>query len=616
MTPGPRISSSRVSRKAGAASLAAFLVVSVGFATLSSPAAAYPADSSAAPVTATGSDAPDNAVMGSYAEKSFRAEAKELPSDLLDALERDVSVTGAEYLANAAAAADATDVLAALEHNGVAIEGSHLDGTTLVVNVDSEADADAVTAAGAVPDFAEPEVVDLGDLEPRFLTDNRVDPNISGGEAFAETRYGFRCSIGFSGYNKSTSSKQLLTAGHCKEAKTTSYKFLPQTEASSGTRAFGNAWRKLGSPVSGSFTFGSGNDAGLIALTSGFFVATPTVSTWNGAAGEADDTIDVLDSTPAVNKALICKSGATSGWSCGHVLQVDRRVLVEGKYVNSIVTDVCTLSGDSGGSVLIGNSAVGIVSWGTASGSCVDDDIAGFFPLVSVKKNNATNQSVAKRLTRWEPMVKVATPVLAAPATDTTIEYAAVVSGTLPAGTNRHKIVLYVDGKRTALSTKVKQNGTWSTRLVGVKPGAHTLSVRGLWGTRSWGSNSGRISFTVAPIPALLASAAADPYGTSASDSAAAFPAGSVRAYVTLDSSASGIYAAAAAGAKGNGPVLLTSSRSIPSAVVAELKRLDPARITVAGGTGALSASALATLKEISPVSIRTNAQLMVYARE
>ena len=553
--------------------------------------------------------------MGDYDPASYRELAKELPSGLVDALQRDVDVTGAEYLASAAAATDATAVLESLGSAGVDVVGSHLDGTDLVVNVESEADAAAVEQAGAVADFSAPVAPDLTGITPKFLTANASDPILSGGEAFAERRYGFRCSIGFSGYNTKSWARQLVTAGHCAEKKTTAYYFLPQTKASTGVAAFGSPWRRLGTPVSKSFGFGNGNDAGLIAVDTKFYVATPTVSVWNGATGEADSVMEIYDRTPAVNRALICKSGATSGWSCGHVLSVDTRVRVEGEYVNSIVTDVCTMGGDSGGAVVIGNSAVGTVSWGTASGSCQSDDIAGFFPLVSASTKSGHNQSVAKKLPRWEPMVALAVPTLAQPADGATLDYAAPINGEVAEGNIRHRVVVYVDGKATTLAAKVTSSGAWRTRLVGVKPGVHEIAVRTRWGKMSASEISEPVTVTVNPVTAILALKAAKPYDTSASDSAAAFPAGADNAYLSLTTSTTSIYAAAAAGAKSNDPVLLTARGTIPKTVIAELKRLGVTTITVVGEKRALTSTALRTLKKIAPVVIRSNSQLVSYAK-
>ncbi|KQX05557.1 MULTISPECIES: cell wall-binding repeat-containing protein [unclassified Leifsonia] len=58
---------------------------------------------------------------------------------------------------------------------------------------------------------------------------------------------------------------------------------------------------------------------------------------------------------------------------------------------------------------------------------------------------------------------------------------------------------------------------------------------------------------------------------------------------------------AASAAALAGGPLLLTAPTSLPSAVMAELKRLRPAAIRVVGGTGAVSATVATALGRLAP---------------
>lgn len=60
---------------------------------------------------------------------------------------------------------------------------------------------------------------------------------------------------------------------------------------------------------------------------------------------------------------------------------------------------------------------------------------------------------------------------------------------------------------------------------------------------------------------------------------------------------------AAAAAAKLGGPLLLTPSASLPAAVLAEVERLAPARIYVAGGPSAVSDRVLASLSAVAPAT-------------
>ena len=61
-------------------------------------------------------------VMGTYAASSYAAAGARLPSGLTTALHRDLNLTGAEYLADAAAAAQAVKVVASLKAAGVHVQ--------------------------------------------------------------------------------------------------------------------------------------------------------------------------------------------------------------------------------------------------------------------------------------------------------------------------------------------------------------------------------------------------------------------------------------------------------------------------------------------------------------
>src|SRR5690606_38463409 len=57
--------------------------------------------------------------------------------------------------------------------------------------------------------------------------------------------------------------------------------------------------------------------------------------------------------------------------------------------------------------------------------------------------------------------------------------------------------------------------------------------------------------------------------------------------------------AAAPAAVKNGGPLLLTPTATLPSAVADEIDRLSPARIVVVGGTGIVSASVFSQLEAL-----------------
>ncbi|WP_131104318.1 cell wall-binding repeat-containing protein [Ornithinimicrobium sufpigmenti] len=90
-------------------------------------------------------------------------------------------------------------------------------------------------------------------------------------------------------------------------------------------------------------------------------------------------------------------------------------------------------------------------------------------------------------------------------------------------------------------------------------------------------------------------------YGTSVRISQDAFPGGAGIVWVATGQGWPDALAAGAAAAVQDGPVLLTERTSIPSAVRAEIVRLDPSRILVAGAGGVVSEAVLQDLRSIAP---------------
>lgn len=88
-----------------------------------------------------------------------------------------------------------------------------------------------------------------------------------------------------------------------------------------------------------------------------------------------------------------------------------------------------------------------------------------------------------------------------------------------------------------------------------------------------------------------------DRFATSAAISANAFPDGSVVAFIASGLDFPDALTGAAVAGMAKAPVLLTSPDSLPSSVVAELKRLKLSKIIILGGPGAVSPSVQETLR-------------------
>ncbi|MFI9012394.1 S1 family peptidase [Actinosynnema sp. NPDC053489] len=163
------------------------------------------------------------------------------------------------------------------------------------------------------------------------------------------------CSVGF-GARSSGGAQYLVTAGHCVEG-------LPDLRFDGARFAKGTSTR---------YALGRDSvDMGIARVDAGNAIATQ-VGTW-GAAG----LVAVKGATRAAVGASICKSGATTGWTCGSitgynqtVTYVDRNggpdTVIRGLGASS----VCTMGGDSGGAYLSGNQAQGMTSGGPTNQQC------------------------------------------------------------------------------------------------------------------------------------------------------------------------------------------------------------------------------------------------------
>ncbi|MEU5900192.1 MULTISPECIES: S1 family peptidase [Streptomyces] len=163
------------------------------------------------------------------------------------------------------------------------------------------------------------------------------------------------CSVGYGARDRS-GKQYLVTAGHCVEG-------LPTL------RYGGTAFAK------GTHTrFGVGTDSvdmGVAAINSGHSITTQ-VGTW-GQAGN----IAVNGSRRAASGAALCKSGATTGWTCGtvgsynvSVTYVDQNGGPDTVVRGLATSSVCTQGGDSGGAYISGNQAQGMTSGGPVSQRC------------------------------------------------------------------------------------------------------------------------------------------------------------------------------------------------------------------------------------------------------
>jgi streptogrisin C len=80
--------------------------------------------------------------------------------------------------------------------------------------------------------------------------------------------------------------------------------------------------------------------------------------------------------------STVCKTGSTTGTTCGRVISYNTTVnYPQGTVTGLTTTNVCTPAADSGGPLFAGSQAQGIVSGGTVV-SCSSSNFRSFFQPV------------------------------------------------------------------------------------------------------------------------------------------------------------------------------------------------------------------------------------------
>ncbi len=196
------------------------------------------------------------------------------------------------------------------------------------------------------------------------------------------------CSVGFSGWTPQ-GDPAVITAGHCTDdgAATDAIRTLPSGDTAGGGAANGDDLAPL-SPL-GVLGFsqygGPGNSAGAdgdiqsvdiaaIDVTNSDSNLLPEVSTWSSEAIAAEDlSLDttLVTSTGTAQIGAIAKSGRTTGYTTGEVNIVNGWAQVSNpsdpsdvRFVYGFGAFLESDSGDSGGAMVQGETAVGVLSGG------------------------------------------------------------------------------------------------------------------------------------------------------------------------------------------------------------------------------------------------------------
>lgn len=433
--------------------------------------------------------------LQTFAAEAFAPQADELPSGLIEAIERDLGISPAEYLADAAAAKVAVDVVAQLEDSGVEINATVMNGQDVTLYVAAEADVAAAEAVGAEVQIGEPEDAGLPDeIEPH--------EDLKGGYGYMSTAG--RCSIGFNGY-AADGSPVVTTAGHCNPDNEDLDWYLFDVDAPFPPVVTNppTPWpqgEQIG--TGGQFQFAGNHDAGLIAVTNDSWTPRPVVSSWGGGNGDPrEGEVAVTDDVAPVVGAPTCRSGASTGYQCGSIIEVNRTVEVDKVPVTGFFTNACSAPGDSGGPFLSGTAAVGTLTGGTtgAPSDCTQWNPQRNFSFAYSTSGSATSQE-AYFGDAWELAVQIAAPTVTSPEGESgpSVTFDGTVEG---AGAN-HRVSVSIDGGEP-VEGDVAANGSFSVAVEGdLEPGEHSYAVQALYGRYSE-SEVTEGSWTVNEAPAV-----------------------------------------------------------------------------------------------------------------
>ncbi|MCS5717051.1 cell wall-binding repeat-containing protein [Herbiconiux sp. CPCC 205763] len=531
-------------------------------------------------------------VMGDYPLQAYAADAAVLPVELADAIQADLSISPEEYLARAEAAATAADVVDELNASGTSVLASRMEGTQLVVTVGSDAEIPAVEAVGATAEIGAAAERTTGPSDFSFLKD------LVGGQGYY-TPFGdggYRCSVGFNGRDKTNASRQFLTAGHCYEPSSSSggsvYELM---QSAPGGPYYAGAF--LASPVSGSAYLGNGYDASVYS-PSGDWTLRPAVGTWNNNQGPVTSgtPITVRDYTKTTVGQVICKSGSTTGWTCGTVDYVDAVVDVDDHQINSYISGMCALPGDSGGAVVSGNYAVGLLSAGSYQSNCNEPgQETASVPIDSVY------ESVLDVEPNFEFAVEVAKPTSSTIGGGVPLYRGNQATGYLPSGGTRFTVHLTVDGSHE-YTIPVAANATWSANIApDLANGSHSFSMYASYGSGTDKSGTTTGTFQVADRPTVDRIEGATRFDVAVSIADKAYPTTAPVVYVATGLNYPDALSAGPAAVKQGGPLLLVWPDSVPQNVADKISSLDPDRVVIVGGTASVNAGVEETLKNLVP---------------
>lgn len=393
--------------------------------------------------------------------------------------------------------------------------GINAAGETVVVKTQDS--ADTPEAEAAIEAFVDTQ----GEVNEVVVTKKPqafADGDVVGGAGYASLsgELAYACSIGFTGWTP-TGGPALIGAGHCafnEDVKHTNTTLtIPSEEPAVGGEGYGfpaspvllGTWgfAQHGGPNG---TAGAANDpdstdiAVIDVNEAAEWNLLPEVTDWTTAGNNldslADSTVEVK-SVGAAAAGSVSKSGRTTGFTTGSITGdhiVDGWSEIGGAWVRGFSSDVEAAPGDSGGSVIQGNTAVGVISGG-----------------LTPEENEGTqwtwSTSIQHGLSHtggYTVALDIDAPIVTSPASGSTVEVGATITGTATGAAE----VAVSTAPNTGASIPVS-DGNWSFAAAN-EPGTYSYTLTAVNGFNRSEATTYEITVVAEVIDAPVIASPAD----------------------------------------------------------------------------------------------------------
>lgn len=330
-----------------------------------------------------------------------------------------------------------------------------------------------------------------------------VSPDLDSFLAGEEGSNAWSCSVGFAAFTP-TGDPALLSAGHCAfgedgEPLTDTTLTVPGDEpAVGGTPSLPASVELLGTFGFAQFGGGDGGlgsngdttatDISVIDIDeSAGWNPVPAVTDWTTAGDSLSslaDSVIAIKSVAAPALGEVSKSGRTTGFTTGAVDGddiLDGWANIDGHWVQGFSSNTPAGPGDSGGSVIQGNAAVGLISGGSEATETEEQFTWAASLVTALPKTGG-----------YQVALDLDAPVITSPADGAEVQPGTAITGTAPGA---EKVTVSGFGADQTVSVV---DGAFS--VVGpVELGEQTISVRARTGFSS--SETVTLDVTVVPAP-------------------------------------------------------------------------------------------------------------------